>query len=131
MEGLMLRLKANVQYNDWEGTVAADDADQRSFFTLLKEKNAMKEDEYPVSINLYIAENHAGKVEQPSISVLLMKSKNADDAKAQIGNGGKLKLRRVDIEISLNEYVGLFKRFDIVLTRNKFGLENREYEIDS
>jgi hypothetical protein len=127
----MLTLKAGVQYKDWEGTVAADDADQRSFFHLLKEKNVVHEDEFPIAIDVYIAENNAGKVQQPQISALLMKSKNFDEAKGEIERGGKLKLRRVDVEISLTEYMALFKRFSIVLTRNRLDLEGREYEIES
>lgn len=124
----MPNLIASVQYDDWEGTVAADDADNRSFFTLLKESGAMREDEYPVSIQLYIGENHAGKVERPMISALLLPLKGADAAKAHIQNGQTLKLRRVEIEISLNDFMGLFKRFHIVLTRNGMALENRDYE---
>lgn len=127
----MLTLKAGVQYKDWEGTVAADDADQRSFFHLLKEKKVMRDDEYPVAIDLYIGENHAGKVQQPIISALLMKSKGFDEAKSEIDKGEKLKLRRVDVEISLTEYMALFKRFSIVLTRNGLDLESREYETES
>lgn len=127
----MLTLKASVQYDDWNGTVAADDADQRSFFHLLKEKKAMRDDEYPIAIDLYIAENHGGKVQQPIISALLMKSKGFDEAKSEIAKAGKLKLRRVDVEISLNDYMGLFKRFNVVLTRKGLGLQDREYEIES
>lgn len=47
---------------------------------------------------------------------------------AQVSAAGTLRFKEIDIELSLEEFFGLFKRFSIVLTSRDMGLEGREYE---
>lgn len=125
----METLSASVQYNDWKGTAAADNADQTSFAKLLESKGVLdRKTEFLVATSLFIGENHNGKVEAPFIDALIAPYNNMDAAQANLSaNSDPLHLRRVSVELTLEEFIGLFKRFNVVLTRNGLNLDGRGY----
>ncbi|TIN10366.1 hypothetical protein [Mesorhizobium sp.] len=122
-------LKASVQYGDWRGTAAADNADNRSIQKFLRDRGELGDGAYVVGIRLFIGENRGGKVERPWLRAVVADGSGYDDVKAQVSAAGTLRFKEIDIELSLEEFFGLFKRFSIVLTSRDMGLEGREYEI--
>ncbi|EOG8192202.1 hypothetical protein ACLIVM_001010, partial [Klebsiella pneumoniae] len=90
--------KANTQYNDYKGTVAADRADQDSFSDFLRAKGILKEGEIVKGISFYSAERFF-------------------DVEAYVTDD-QHGLRRERVEITLDEFFKTFKRFSIKLSRN-------------
>jgi hypothetical protein len=124
----MQRLKASVQYGDWEGTAAADNADHRSIHDLLREKGMIFEDEFPVGLEFYIGENHNGEVQEPYLSVLLLDRPNYDTVAEEVkATTGPLTFRKVRVDLTLNEFLGLFKRFSVTLSLRGLDIAGREY----
>lgn len=111
--------RASVQYGDWTGTVAADNADQNDLRDLLAAKNLFdREKEFLLGASLWIGENHGGKVQAPYVSAIITPLDNTyDNLDTKLGAlRGPIPVRRVEIELTLEEFIGLFKRFAIVLT---------------
>jgi hypothetical protein len=126
------QFKAGVQYGDWEGTAAADDAYQTTLHNLLRERGLLGENDILIGIEAYIGENHHGKVEAPLISALIFRSNSPshDIAIAQVKRADPVPVRRVMLPgLSLEEFKGLFKNFNIALSLKGFKFTNREYEV--
>lgn len=63
---------ASVQYNDWKGTSAADNADDRDLTTLLKAKKLYNpESDFLIGVRVWIGENHGGRVQEPWIEAII------------------------------------------------------------
>jgi hypothetical protein len=125
--------RAGVQYGDWTGTAAADNADKNDLSDLLAAKKVFdRKKEFLLGASLWIGENHGGKVQPPHIAAIITPLDNTyDDLLPKLkAVNGPIPVRRIDVEISLDEFIGLFKRFAVVLTTHGLGLEGREYEWD-
>ena len=127
----METLSASVQYNDWKGTSAADNLDRGRLVDLLEERGLLNRDyEFLVAIDLFIGENHGGETKPPYISCLIYdKAKFQDVATAIQNEMGPLNLRSVDLDLTIEEFVGLFKRFNVVLTKRGLDLDGRDYNL--
>lgn len=90
--------KASVQYDDWKGSVAADDIDVGGFDSVLETKGLKKEDEILFAIKFYSGVNF----------VL---------TEALVGTDEQ-NLRKVDTEMTVEEFFKNFKRFSITLSRH-------------
>lgn len=123
MEGV---LRAGVQYNDWIGTVAADDADTDDFNDLLKAKGILSNQEVLVAITFYSAASFAGG--DVTVRALIADGIGFNGVAAQLQSSDKLQLKERDVELSLPEFFRLFKRFEIVLTSKGLDLDGREYQ---
>jgi hypothetical protein len=124
----MERFKAGVQYGDWEGTVAADDADFRELRKLLTEKELVEDDEFLVAAKVWIGENQGGKVRPPHVSAFVMKREEHETLRDKIQQStGALDVRKVDLDLSLDEFLGFFKRLSFVFTRKGLELTGKEY----
>ena len=123
----MERFTASVQYGDWKGTAAADNADQNDLTDFLRSKNLMQSNEFLVGVRAFIGENHGGKVKDPHIEVLI--ATNYDTVKTYIdATPDPVPLKRVKLQLTLVEFFGLFKRFEIAIARSGLDLPGREYE---
>lgn len=112
------RLKAGVQYNDWEGTSAADDGDFEHAQSFLREEGELKESEELVGFQLFAGENH-GSHEDPVIVTFLVSPAEGEPDE-------ELRLREVQVEMDLAEFLGLFKWFNVVATK-RGELDGRSY----
>lgn len=125
----MNTLKASVQYGDWEGTAAADDSDGVKVRVLLEKSGAIKAHEFVVAIELFVGESHKGRVAKPYIDALLFNKPTFDTVAAAIGSmPDPLPMRKVRVDISLDEFIGLYKRFSVTLSRRGLNLVGREYQ---
>jgi hypothetical protein len=120
--------RASVQYGDWRGTAAADNADFMAFYRLLQEKRLITETDFLVGIHVWIGENHGGQVQPPYITAYLLEGiDNYENAEAALRTmRDPLDLKRVRVKLTLNEFLGLFKRFSIALAPRGLDITGRE-----
>jgi len=121
--------KASVQYGDWKGTAAADDADFNALDKYLDEKGLKHADEFLIATSLWVGENHPGRLGSISATAYLHRGhRSAESVKASISSSsGPVPVRRVQLELTIQEYIELFKRFDVMLTRRGLDLDGREH----
>ena len=123
-----------MQYGDWKGTAAADDAGgvANSIRDYLEKRKLIKPDEFLIATSLWVGENHDGKLGHVSVRAFLLKGhRDLESVKKALADlrGKPIPLRVVDVPLTLEKFVALFKRFDIMLTWHDLGLEDREYSI--
>jgi hypothetical protein len=126
------KFRAKVQYDDWEGTAAADVADQRSMETLLEEKGSFnRETEFLAGIEFGLTENHRAVVDQAYVYALIAPKPPGENWGMQMKEEQHpLRVRQVEVDLPIGEFLGLFKRFSVVLTKRGLSLTGRNYEID-
>lgn len=133
----MAYFKASVQYGDWHGTAAADDIAPSSVSVrrYLREKGLIKPNEFLVAAELFAAEtHHNGQLAEPYIRAFLLEgADNYEDVKKRLeelqARDEPIPVRAVDINMSLGEFVGMFKRFAVMLTWQDLPLADREYTV--
>ena len=122
--------KASVQYQDYEGTSAADNADQNDLADYLKKKGLMTSNQTILAASLWVGENHGGKLGSTSVSAYLFDKPSHDTVKDELDSmSGPIPVRKVDVEVTIEEFIGFFKRFNVLLTRKGFDLTDREYTV--
>lgn len=124
----MEKFRASVQYGDWEGTAAADNA-HVSFSSFLRQKGTLKDGELLVGVRVFVGENLDENPQVPWIRAVISNGNGFDNVKSQIENSPELILSERDVALSLNEFFSLFKRFSVVLTSKGLGLDGREYKV--
>jgi hypothetical protein len=124
----MTSFKASVQYGDWTGTAAADNADQVDLDAYLRETGAITADEFLFAVELYVGENHGGRVTEPHIDVLVFPAQGFDNVAAELADiEGPIPLRRVSVAMTLGDFLAKFKRVSIHLNRRGLDVSGREY----
>ncbi|WP_322071006.1 hypothetical protein [Paraburkholderia bannensis] len=124
----METFRASTQYGDWKGSASADRSDATTLAALLLERKLRKEDEFLVGAKLYVGENHDNKLAGVHVSAFLFDNAAGGDVSRAIDEAGEgLKLRRVEVELSLEEFVCLFKRFAVSLSDPHLGMEGRDF----
>lgn len=123
---------ANVQYDDWKGTAAADNADDKTIRDLLKSMGAYDPGkELILAVRLWIGENHGGKAEAPHIRALIVDMADYETVEQWLrSEADPLPIKSVDVEITTDQFIGLFKRFSVVLTNGGLNLAGRTYASD-
>jgi hypothetical protein len=121
----MQTFKASVQYNDWKGTAAADGADSLAVHEYLETKGLIQPGEFLIATSLWVGEG--------SVFARAYLFNGPEDVegmqKALAAITGSIPVREVALELKLDEFLGLFKRFDVMLTWHGLGLEGREYSV--
>lgn len=113
---------AGVQYNDWKGTAAADDADNESVQAFFR-KNGLPDDAHIVAIRAYYLAVD-GKV---TVRGIYADGKGFDSVQAQIESADTLQFKEIELELTPVDFFKMFKRFSVVLTQKGLGLDGREY----
>lgn len=122
------RFKATVQYSDWEGTAAADSADEKTIHDFLKERKLMTDKQFVIGVEVSIGENHVGRVQPPIINVIFVETDSFDDAQLLLGKDGTVNVMKIVLDdVSLEQFLGLFKRFSIAISRKGLNFIDREY----
>ena len=122
-ERKMELLKASVQYGDWKGTAAADDADSHSLEHYLREKGLSRPEEFVIATSLWVSEGFI------SIRAFLLDATNYETEvqKRVAATTGPIPARELHLQLTLPQFVALFKRFNVMLTWP--GLEGRELDV--
>jgi len=122
---MAFRFKAQVQYQDWEGTAAADERHGYELQEFLEGKQLMVDQETLVATSVGFIEGDV------YVHAYVVKRSDFESAKALIDHAVEhaepIPVRRIDLEMTLQEFFSHFKRFDVVLTWNRLGLTGREY----
>jgi len=122
--------KASVQYNDWKGSSAADSADNNGPSDWLREKGHINDDEFLLGVKMFAGENHGVHEDPVHVEFLIATPSDFENVKAMIeGSAGPVEVRSVRIAMELSKFFGLFKRFDVALSRGSM-LEGLEYHYD-
>ena len=121
----METFKASTQYGDWEGTASADEQ-QNSIRELLKDKGIMKDHEFLIAATLYVSE---GSYNEPFIRVFLYtKRSDFESVKHAIAaTKGPIPVRSAEVPLTVEEFLNLFKRFDVTLTWHGLDLNGRDF----
>ena len=111
----MSTFQAGVQYNDFKGSVAADQSDETRLLSYLKDKKLILEGETLVAFRIVFNENHGREITQPGIVAYLS---NAGPVSA-----GDI-VRAIDVDMSTAKLFSFLKRFDLVLTSKDVDLSD-------
>lgn len=124
----MTTFRASVQYDDWEGTAAADDADRNAIRDLLRGSGDLSDGEFLVGIELWLGEMHGNELERPFVHALIVDADNYEAAERKFEETeDPLPLKRVELDLSMEEFLLLFKRFAVSLVWKGLDLTGREY----
>lgn len=119
--------KASVQYNDWKGTSAADNADRNGSSEWLKQNGYIEDGELLLGVKMFAGESHGTHEDPVFVEFLLVTPGDFDNVKSMIeSTAGPIEVRSVKVQMKLIDFFGLFKRFDITLSRNNI-LDGLEY----
>jgi hypothetical protein len=120
----MESFKASVQYGDWEGTAAADDAHQ-NLHGYLEGNLLITANDFLVATSLYVDEDYA------NVEVFVFEGRNDfESVKAALAaTKGPVPVRKVNVKLTPKEFIRLFKRLSVVLTSKDLGLKGREYVV--
>jgi hypothetical protein len=115
---------ASVQYNDLQGTAAADRHASRDFDEYLEKKGLIQNGEMVVGIEMSSLEVHTKTQDEPVYVSAFVTTQDFDSIKNLLDAGKTLEVRKIRLEMKLNEFFGLFKRFQISISNG--GLLDRQ-----
>jgi len=117
---------AGVQYDDYKGSVAADDIDTSTLNSTLSKEFKLKDSEIIIGISAYAS--YAGRttdIENINITAYISVDENLDE---KLQNNEKIKVKKLDKDFSVNDFFKLFKRFELTLS-NKGKFEEANLEV--
>lgn len=123
----MPTLTASVQYDDWRGTAAADDADMKSIRSYLTEHGLLSDEEFLIGFEMYSGQQSTPGSRYFSARAFLIKAKDYESAQQAVGAAAELSVATRDLNISLETFLSFFKRFDVILTQKSLSVDGREY----
>lgn len=124
------RFRASASYGDWIGTSAADSADRGAIDDFVKKKGLIKHGEVLLGFSMYVGENHGGKVRPPYIYFFFFDREDYENAKAALASmSDPVDLRRVRVDLTIEEFIGLFKLFSISMSLRNILEPDREYNM--
>lgn len=101
---------ANVQYDDWTGTSAADDWDPEDIQQWLKNQCKLRDDDRLCGIQIHVVEGTT------HISALIVESHNDEITSVRPDDGEPLPVKKLEFKLSLSDFVNKFKRFNVKLS---------------
>lgn len=120
----MTYFSAGVQYGDWRGDVAADDADIGGIRDYIRKEGLLKEDDRVVGVAFY-----SGGGDFVDVAALVVRGENAADFDAAIQDPPrKLPMESVDLKLSIADFFKHFKRFNIAIAPKGIEVIGREYD---
>ena len=126
-----MRFKANVQYDDWKGTAAADNADLGAISKHLRDTGVMSDSEFLIGFEAFVGETRANADPYFSSRAYIIQAADFESASDAIQAQNPLPVHMRDIDLDLAAFFRLFKRFSLVLTHRGLDLAEKEYrEVD-
>ncbi len=122
MELMSFTFEAKVQYQDWEGTAAADGHQGHEFEEFLRSKQLIAANETLIALSLSVTQGHE------YIHAIVIDRAGHNSAKDLVDEADPIPTRRVDLKLTLPQFLSRLKRFNVVLTWNTLNLTCREYE---
>lgn len=106
---------ANVQYNDYKGTIAADRSDDVRILEILEQKGLISDTERLIGVKLHRSEVSTSGSGLISINAYKIDIAGSKDIQSHVQNTSEPKVTKVELDISLEEFMNLFKRLELVL----------------
>jgi hypothetical protein len=120
----MERFKASTQYGDWEGTAAADEQPS-SIRKWLESNGLIKSSEFLVAVSLYVSEH---EYNSPYLRAFVFQGEKHESVKNALDTTkGAIPVRSIEVKLTTEQFLELFKRFSVMLTWQGLQLEGREY----
>ena len=111
------RFVASVQYGGLKGASTADRADKNSAESWLETNGHKQKGEFLLGISMTIGENHGVHEDPIYVTFLLAEPGDYDGVRATIdATDQPIETRRVNLQMPLAEFFGLFKRFSVTLS---------------
>jgi hypothetical protein len=116
--------EASVQYNDWKGTVAADNSDHETIKGYLRQHELMSDEEFLLSVSFYSGEGST------SIRVFLYRGgpRIKDVDKEIAATKHSVPVREVRLDMTIDEFLRLFKRFNVTFQLDGINIKGRDFE---
>ena len=118
--------RASTQYSDWRGTAAADDMHE-SISEQVRSLDPRGGVLVGISMNDYEKLGMADS--NPFIYAHIMDVATIDEARERLRTPGPVRLRKVQLDLTMPQFFKFFKRFAIALSRDGI-LTGRECEYD-
>lgn len=117
---------ASTQYNDWQGSLAADNADDNDIWDRLRNQGHITANEFLVGIDFYVLSGIKSKT--ITVRCLILSLQNGQTVDEVLAKEGPVQVKEVELDFTPNDFFELFKRFNGTLSQNKI-FEGREYTI--
>ena len=118
---------AGVQYDDYKGTVAADNADMKTLRDHLVKSGHIQSGDFLIGVEIY----KGGMSDDPIIVyAITTKSTGPDNLADAIDSGKPLPVRKISMEMSADEFFSFFKRFNICMSSGHGMLDGVEIQFD-
>lgn len=110
--------KASVQYGDYKGTTAADDHGDHTISDYMNAQGLKSGEERILGLKLWSGEVHGSVQNQPvGVTAYLIASESFEEVRDALASTDPVIVKEVRFEVSLEQFFGLFKRFEIAITR--------------
>ena len=117
--------EAQAQYDDWKGSAAADNSDQKNLGDYLKANNFLEHDKFIVGFEIDAGAAFAS-TQHFSASIYTVDAEDFEGAlKATRVNPANIQKKEIDI--SLNDFFSLFKRFNVIMTKRGLNIVDVEF----
>jgi hypothetical protein len=125
--------KAGVQYGDWKGTAAADCyGGGIEVEHYLEKKKLLKPGERCIAMSFSVGENRVGEKATVYGSAYLVEGVGVEDIQREFDDEpDAIPVREVSFNFTHDDFVTVFKRFDVMLTLRGLKIEDREYRATS
>jgi hypothetical protein len=123
--------KAGTQYGDWKGSSAADCYQgSAGVEEYLEKKGLMKAGETCVAVEFGVGENQVGRKMKVYASAYLVHGQGVEAIQREFdATPDPIPVRQVSFDMTHDDFVSVFKRFEVVLTLSGLRMEDREFRI--
>jgi hypothetical protein len=131
----MASFRAGTQYGDWDGAAAADEyGDNRSFDELFEATGKVDKDKdlligfefYAGEGSFFLTGYFHPKPKSDSTKLGWIPSLNEEFSRTS----RPIRVRKVDVEVTRDEFFKYFKRFNVVMVHRGFDIIGRDFEIE-
>ncbi|MNS43417.1 hypothetical protein D3C72_758190 [compost metagenome] len=106
---------AGVRYNDFLGTIAADDADLKTLQVTIRNKLGLPETERIIGYQFTASYAGTRKIQSISLDAYSSSDPNVSD---QIKSGETITVKKTSSDLTVEEFFALFKSFNICLSNS-------------
>jgi hypothetical protein len=112
----IVKFHARVQYNDLIGTAPADRHDSRDLGKYLEENGLIRAGELVVGIEMSSLEVHTKTQDNPVHVSAFVATQDYHSLQKLRDAEETLEVRKISLEMKLNEFFRLFKRFEVTIS---------------
>lgn len=123
----MPRFSAHVQYDDWKGSAAADNAGENDLRDYLRGRGLLAEGEFLVGFELYSGEQLGSEGQFFEARAYIVEAGDFEGAVRDALASDPAEVVVREIPIDLPGFFRLFKRFNIALGQRGLDFHGRDY----